>query len=113
MLSRYCFICWSPVNDAAAHPLYKWAAAESTRDTVYRPPARPRRPSRKSRSLERHSSSTSEPMTCVAEGALGEGEDPGGRYGKYEGLTVTFVLKGTIAHLVMPSPIPLGGPCPG
>src|SRR5579872_5499561 len=52
----------------------------------------------------------SEPVACVAEGALAECEDLGGRDGEHQNGTAVFVLEDAIADLVLPAPVPLGGP---
>ncbi len=55
----------------------------------------------------------SELMTGVAEGALGEREDLGGLDLKHQSHPTICVVKATVAPLVLPSPIPFGGPCRG
>src|SRR6266566_2852137 len=52
----------------------------------------------------------SELVTCVAEVALGERDDFGGRYREHEGRTTTFVVKAAVARQELPSSVPLGGP---
>ena len=49
-------------------------------------------------------------MTRLAEGSLGIREDLGGRDREHRDRLTTFTVKGTAAHLVLPSSIPLGSP---
>ena len=57
----------------------------------------------------------SELVTCVAEVAFGEREDPGGLDGEHkdriwEDLVFIIVVKAAVAHQVFPSSIPRGRP---
>ena len=55
----------------------------------------------------------SELVTRVAEVALGEREDLGGRDREHEGRPPTWVLKAAVVHLELPLSVPPGGPCHG
>ena len=49
-------------------------------------------------------------MTRLAEGALGIREDLGRCDREHGDCPNTFAVKGSVAHLVVPSSVPLGGP---
>jgi hypothetical protein len=52
----------------------------------------------------------SELVACLAEaGAFSKREDPGGRDREHWDRRI-FAVKGTVANLILPSPVPLGGP---
>ncbi len=55
------------------------------------------------------SSEKSELVTRLAEGALGIREDLGGREREHRDRLNVLAVKGTAAHLVLPSSVPLGG----